>query len=83
MAISEEKTRMAISMPKWVAELIRKEAKNTGLTVSQYVTLTMVANSYLGDERAAQLAANQLEVAHALELGLELSEFQRGIPKLI
>lgn len=83
MAISEEKKRVAITMPKWVADAIKKEASLTGLTMSQYVTLTMVANSFTVDGRAADLAANQIQVARDIAWGYEVDEFQKSIPKLI
>lgn len=83
MAIGEGKVRLTVTMPNDAAEVIRREAKMLNLTVSQYVYLTMMANSAIVDGRLGDLAAHQLEVTRAIKNGYEVSEFEKNVPKLV
>lgn len=83
MAISEEKIRVSITMPKDGIDVIREEAKHLNLTVSQYVYLTMMANSFLADGRLGDLAANQLQVLRDRAWGYEVDELHANAPALV
>lgn len=83
MAIGEDKVRVAITLPRFAKEVIKEEAEHLNLTVSQYVYLTMMANSFLGDGRTGDLAANQLQSARDIAWGYELTDTQKNAPKLV
>jgi hypothetical protein len=83
MAIKDGNVRLTVTMPKEIADAVREEAKEYGLSTSNYVYLVLVANNHRVDSRLGDLAENQLEVLREISWGFEPDELRKNAPKLV
>lgn len=81
--ISKEKVRISVTIPRDTLEVMRKEANVLGVTVSQYVVMTMKANSFLGDGRTSEIANYQLQRLRDIAWGYDVSERDEMFPHLV